>query len=94
MATNTTILRVSDLPARQLSALQRKAENLGMTPSKYVKKLIADDLALDRKAQSMSFDQLAAPFRKAFHGVSEDEIDRLVDAARADYHKRSSRRGR
>ena len=94
MATTSTVLRASDLPSRQLSALKHKASTLGLTPTSYVKKLIANDLALDRRARSMSFDDLAAPFRKAFHGVSEDEIDRVVDTARADYRKRSSRRGR
>jgi hypothetical protein len=82
MATLATILRVDDLPTRQLSALKRKAQRLGLTPAKYVRQLIEDDLALDRNAQSTSFEELAKPFRKRFEGTSEEEIDRLVDEAR------------
>jgi hypothetical protein len=55
---------------------------MGMTPAKYLRQLIEDDLALDRKAASTSFEELAKPFQKAFEGVSEEELDRIVDAAR------------
>jgi hypothetical protein len=56
-----------------------------MSLSKRVAKLTANDRALDRKAQSKSFDELSKPFREAFRGVSEDEIDRIVQARRANY---------
>ncbi|MFI5377717.1 MAG: hypothetical protein ACHRHE_00305 [Tepidisphaerales bacterium] len=83
MATTATVLRVNNLPSRQASAVKRKAERLGLSVDDYVKQLIADDLALDRKAQATSLDELAAPFRKALKGVSDDEIDRIVENARA-----------
>ena len=44
---------------------------------------IEDDLALDRKAQSTSLAELAAPFRKALKGASDDEIATLVAKARS-----------
>lgn len=47
-------LRISDLPRRQASALQRKAKRFGLSAGDYVKQLIEDDLALDRKAQHVT----------------------------------------
>jgi hypothetical protein len=78
----STILQTADLPSRQLSALKRKAQRLGLTPQKYVKQLVLNDLALDRKARGTSIHELATPFQKALHGLPEDELDRIVERAR------------
>jgi hypothetical protein len=83
MASTAKELRISDLPKRQASALKRKAEQMGLSADEYVKQLIEDDLALDQKARSTSLEELAAPFRKALKGVSEDEISQLVAKARS-----------
>lgn len=77
-----TQLRLKDLSLSQVSALRRKAKRLGVTAEDYVKQLIADDLELDRKAATTTLYELAAPFRKALNGVSEGEIDHIVDSAR------------
>jgi hypothetical protein len=82
MPSIATELRISDLPKRQASALKRKAQRIGLSPGDYVKQLIEDDLALDRKARGTSLEELAAPFRKALKGVSEDDIARIVAKAR------------
>ena len=87
MALTATELRISDLSRRQASALKRKAERMGLSADEYVKQLIEDDLALDQKAQTTPLEELAAPFRKALKGASEEEIARIVTKAR-------SRRGR
>lgn len=86
MASTVTELRISDLPKRQASALKRKAQRMGISVDEYVKQLIEDDLALDQKALSTPFDELAAPFRKAFKGASEREISDIVAKARS--HRR------
>jgi hypothetical protein len=83
MASTLKELRISDLPRRQASALKRKAEQMGLSADEYVKQLIEDDLALDRKARSTSLERLAAPFRKALKGVSEEEISQIVAKARS-----------
>jgi hypothetical protein len=82
MATTATQLRISDLSKRQASALKRKAEQMGLSATEYVKQLIADDLALDQKARGTPLEELARPFRKAMNGTSDDEIARLVSNAR------------
>jgi len=76
-------LRISDLSKRQLSALRRKAEQTGLSAHEYVKQLIEDDLALDQKARSMSLEVLAAPFRNALKGASEEELSQIVAKARS-----------
>jgi hypothetical protein len=82
MASTATDLRVNNLPRRQASALKRKAERMGLTTEDYLKQLIEDDLALDLAAKNTSLDELAAPFRKALKGVSDVELDRIVEKAR------------
>jgi hypothetical protein len=82
MASTAIELRISDLPKRQASALKRKAQRLGITAGEYVKQLIEDDLALDRKAQSTPLEELAAPFRKALKGAGEEDIAQIVAAGR------------
>ena len=82
MASTATDLRISDLPKRQASALRRKAERMGLSAGEYVKQLIEDDLALDQRAQGTPLEELAAPFRKALKGASEEEIARIVAEAR------------
>jgi hypothetical protein len=83
MASTATELRISDLPKRQASALKRKAERLGVSAGDYVKQLIEDDLALDQKAQRTPLEELAAPFRKALKGTSEEEIAGIVAKTRS-----------
>jgi len=82
MPSTATELRISDLPRQQASALKRKAQRMGLSAGDYVKQLIEDDLALDRKAQATSLKELAAPFREALNGASEDQIARIVTKAR------------
>ena len=83
MASAATELRISKLPRRQASALKRKARRMGLSAGDYVKQLIADDLAMDRKARSTPLEELTAPFRKALEGASDQEIARVVARARA-----------
>jgi hypothetical protein len=92
MATMTPAIKISGLGRGQLAALRKKASTLGTTPEAYVKKLIADDLELDRLVKSKSLSELSAPFREAFEKTSEEEIGELVEDARARHHRRLSKR--
>lgn len=79
----TATLDIGKLPAERLSAVKRRAQDLGLTPAKYLQQLIEDDLAVSTRAKSTSLDELAIPFRKALAGVSEEELDRRVKTAKA-----------
>lgn len=83
MSSTATELRISDLSKQQASALKRRAERMGVSPGDYVKQLIEEDLALDRKAMSTSLEELAAPFHKALKGASEQEMAEIVANARS-----------
>ena len=56
---------------------------MGRSAGEYVKQLIKDDLALDQKAQATPLEELAAPFRTALKGASEEEIAQIVASARS-----------
>ena len=57
-----------------------------MTPQRYVRQLIDEDLALDQKARATTFAELMGPGRD----VDERELDRLVDEARTRHHRRAA----
>lgn len=90
----TTTLHTGKLPAGRVSAAKRRAQELGLTLAEYLKQLIEDDLTVSAKAKSTSLDELAAPFRQALAGVSGEELDRRVKAARARRRYGSSMRRR
>jgi hypothetical protein len=90
----TMTFRIKDIPQRRASAIKRRAQQLGVTEDSYVRQLIEEDLELERKARTMTFAEIAAPFQKAFAGVSDEELDRLVDEARTRHYQRISRHKR
>jgi len=77
-----TQLKTGKLTARKLSAVKRRARNLGLTPEEYLRQLIEEDLAVSAKAGVTSLEDVAAPFREAFAGVAGEELDQRVKAAR------------
>ncbi len=81
--TMSTTLQLKNLPSRKWLAIQRKAKQLGTTPEQYLRHLIDEDLALDRRARTASFRELGQPFQEALEGVSDAELDAIVDRARA-----------
>lgn len=73
-----TIQEIGLRPA-QLRAVERKARHLGQSASQYVRGLIERDLLAGR-----SFDEILRPVRDdvARAGVTESQLDRIVDRAR------------
>jgi ribosomal protein L10 len=91
---STIFVQLHDLPQRQISALRRKTRRLGLSTESYLKTLIENDLEMDEFVRHASFAEIAAPFRKAYVGGSEEELDRLVDAARTRHYQRTRKRNR
>jgi len=88
MASMATGLHIKGLGRGAMSELSSKAKRLGMTPERYVKELLQEDLALDRKAQATTLGDLMGSGRD----IDEDELDKLVNAARRRHHRRTSRK--
>ena len=81
-------------PKGKLAVLRAQAEALGMTAEGYARQLIEDGMALERKARTTAFDELFAPVQERFRksGMSEEELDALVDAARSRHQRRATRK--
>ena len=86
--------RLRGLNKRKMDQLTTKAKELGMTPERYVRKLVEEDLELDRQAREMSFAQIMKPVRDEFRasGMSDAEFDELVDRARTRHHNKNTGR--
>ena len=84
-ASTTGKLEISGLSKQKMMALAAKAKRLGVSPARYVKQLVEDDLAIESDAQSMTLAQIMAPVRKGFResGMTDEELDSIVNAARS-----------
>lgn len=92
MASATTpTFRVTGLQRREVSKLRSFAKHLGLTTEEYLRVIVRDRLAIEREAQRRTFAEIAAPMRRDFRdsGMTEDELDSLVDAARTVAHRRT-----
>ena len=94
MANAHSTLRVSGLTRKKLATLHAQAKAAGMSADAYARVLLEDAIALHQQAKTSSFDVLLAPFRRRFResGMTEAELDALVDAARKRHHRRTSRK--
>ena len=73
------------LGKQKMMAVVAKARRLGLSPARYIKQLVEEDLAIENDAQSMTLAQIMAPVRKEFResGMTEEELAAVVSAARA-----------
>ena len=94
MANASSTLRLSGLARKKLAALRAQAKAAGMTPDAYASRLLEEAIALEQEARATAFDVLFAPVQRRFResGMSEAELDALVDAARMRHHRRASRK--
>jgi hypothetical protein len=76
-------LQIKGLGRQKLAAVAERARRLGMTPQRYLRHLVEEDLAISARAKSASFDELLGPGQSA----DEAEIDRLVGGAKARYRR-------
>jgi hypothetical protein len=74
----------------QLKAVEKKAKHAGTTAPQYVRLLIERDLLADRP-----FDEILLPIRQDFRrsGITEKELEKIVERARRKPRRASPRRG-
>jgi hypothetical protein len=89
-----TILQVKGLGKQKMSELSAKAKRLGTTAARYVRRLVEEDLALDHQARQTTFAEIMRPVREEFRasGMTEADLDAIVDRARTRHHQRATRR--
>ena len=87
MSARTSTVQVKGFRKRQIVVLAERARRLGMTTERYIKHLVEEDLAISRQARTTSFAQIMGEGRE----VDEQELDRLVEASKTRYHRRTSR---
>ena len=94
MDSSASTIRVSGLPREKLAALREQAKMLGMSAEGYARQLIENGVSLKFRARRQTLDELFAPVRAQFRksGMTEAELDKIVDAARTRHHRRTSRK--
>ena len=61
MSVMPAALQVRGLGKQKLAAVMERAKRLGMTPQRYLKHLVEEDLAVSQRAKSSSFKELLGP---------------------------------
>jgi hypothetical protein len=85
-AIHSTPLQVRGLGKQKTAALTARAKRLGMTPQRYLKHLVEQDLAISERAKTSTFEELLGTGRE----VDETEIDSLVEGAKVARHRERS----
>jgi hypothetical protein len=80
----STTIEISNLPESVVKALRERAEEIGATATEYVRYLIEEDLA-----SPISLRVLFAPVREQIKesGISEEELDALLEEAREEAYQ-------
>jgi hypothetical protein len=84
----TMTLELKGLDKQTIAQLSTKAKRLGVTPERYVKRLVVEDLQMDELARTRTLSELLGHG----HEVDEGELDRLVERARNRHHQRVIRK--
>lgn len=85
----TATLQVRGLGKQKTERLVARAKRMGMTPQRYLKHLVEEDLAVSERAKNSFFEELLGPGRE----VDEAEVDRLVEEAKVAHHREKSKKG-
>ena len=88
---SSLLLQEIGLKPALAKAVEKKAKDEGKTPPEYVRSLIERDMLAER-----SFDEILKPIRGDFRkgGVSEEQLDQIVERARSAAHRRTRGAGR
>jgi hypothetical protein len=80
------------LDKQKMTALSAKARRLGLSPARYAKKLIEQDLITESSAVPATLAEIMAPVRNQFQesGMTEQDLDAMVNAARSRRRRRAA----
>lgn len=90
MSSLSQTIKLTGLTKAKLHALRAQAKAIGMTAEAYAERLIEEGISLERQARTTTFDELFAPVQDRFRksGMTEDQLDAIVDRARTRHHRR------
>lgn len=91
---STAPIQISGLRRQTITSLKSQAKAQGLSVERYVKEIIETEMSMSEMARRKTIDEVFAPAQKQFreNGMSETELDRLVDAARHDRPIKPTRR--
>lgn len=92
MSSASSTIKLSGLAKGKLLALRAQAKAVGMTAEAYAERLIEEGISLEQEARTTTFDELFAPIQDCFRksGMTECQLDAIVDRARTRHHGRVS----
>jgi hypothetical protein len=95
-AMSTASIQISGLRRQTIASLTSQARAQGLSVEGYVKEIIEAEMSISDMARRKTIDEVFAPAQQQFResGMSEDELDQLVDAARHDQPNKVARLGR
>jgi hypothetical protein len=81
-------LEVKGLGKQKLAAVLERAKGMGMTPQRYLRHLVEEDLAISQRAKQDSFRRILGPGES----LDEAEVDRLVEAAKGRLYRSNGKK--
>lgn len=91
---STASIHISGLRPQTIASLKSQAKANGVTVEGYIKEIIETQMSIGEMARRKTIDEVFVPAQKQFResGMSETELDRLIDAARHQQPKKVTRR--
>src|SRR5690349_5197512 len=91
---STTSIQISGLRRQTIASLKSQAKAQGLSVEGYVREIIEAEMSISEMARHKTIDEVFAPGQQQFResGMSDEELDRLVDAARHDQQAKVTRR--
>lgn len=91
---STASIHISGLRRRTIASLKSQAKAHGLSVEGYVKEIIEAEMSISEMAKRKTIDEVFAPVQKQFResGMSETELDRLLEAARHQQPTKVTRR--
>lgn len=82
--TGTECLEITGLPVGTTTALEKLGRNNGKTAEEYARMVLEATILAQQP-----FREILAPMRQGFDesGMTEDDLDALVEKAREDFHR-------